>query len=122
MYENPKTQSSVAPQISHSLFTLTLSVTGPTFADQAAEDLFQRSDFILCQRLGCCRREVGLIGAWLHLLVAAVLAAGGLCSHVSVDARRAFNLHVSLTAACLEDKSVKLFSESVHENCTVYHH
>lgn len=70
------------PVISPSWLPPSLSAAGPTLADQAAEDLSQRSDFILGQRLGCCPGEAGLA-----LPVTAALAAGGLDSHVSVDAR-----------------------------------
>lgn len=100
MCENPKVQSSIEPLVSHSLLPLSLSAAGPTFADQAAEDLSQRSDFILCQRLGCCPGDAGLV------MVTAVLAAGGLRSHVSVDAREALNQHISLTVVRLQDRRV----------------
>lgn len=80
-YEIRKDRSSSVPLISHSWLPPSLSAAGPTLADQAAEDLSQRSDLILRQRLGCCPGEAGLA------MVTAALAAGGLDSHVSVDAR-----------------------------------
>lgn len=82
--------------------TLSLGVTGPTFADQAAEDLSQRSDFILCQSLGHWQREMGLSCARLRLL----LTAAGLYSHVSAEARWASILHLSPTTACLDHRRV----------------